>query len=89
MKTYLVRLRIVDSNQDADVLAFAQRTAADAAWSDAIRGQALLLIGKMGGKDDLEGLYGYLENPSLLLQARGMQAIAALRSKLSAPRPGG
>ena len=79
---------LMDSNQDADVLAFAQRTAADAAWSDAIRGQALLLIGKMGGKDDLEGLYGYLENPSLLLQARGMQAIAALRSKLSAPRPG-
>ena len=42
----------------------------------------------MGGKDDLEGLYAYLESPSLLLQARGMQAIAALRSKLKAPRPG-
>jgi hypothetical protein len=80
---------LMDSDQDADVLAFAQRTAADAAWSDAIRGQALLLIGKMGGKDDLEGLYAYLENPSLLIQARGMQAIAALRSKLAAPRPGG
>jgi hypothetical protein len=70
--------------QDADVLAFARETAADAAWSDAVRGQALLLIAKLGAKDDLEGLYAYLENPSRLLQARAIQAIAALQSKLSA-----
>jgi hypothetical protein len=74
----------MDLKQDAELLAFARRTAADAAWSDAMRGQALLLIAKLGGKDDLEGLYTYLDSPSSLLQARAMRAIAALHSKLSA-----
>lgn len=79
----------MDPKQNADLVAFAQRTAADPTWSDAIRGQALLLIGRVGGKDDLEGLYTYLESSSPVLQARGMQAIAALRSKLSATGAGG
>jgi hypothetical protein len=70
--------------QDADLLSFARQTAADATWSDAVRGQALLLVAKLGGKDDLEGLYGYLDSPSALLQARAAQAIAELESKLSA-----
>jgi hypothetical protein len=70
--------------QDADLLSFARQTAADASWSDAVRGQALLLIAKLGGKDDLEGLYAYLGGPSALLQARASQAIAELASKLSA-----
>jgi HEAT repeat protein len=70
--------------QDADLLAFARQTAADATWSDAVRGQALLLIAKVGTKDDLDGLYAYLESPSRLLQARAIQAIAALQSKVSA-----
>jgi hypothetical protein len=73
----------MDLKQDADLLGFARRTAADTAWSDAVRGQALLLIAKLGGKDDLDGLYAYLESPSALLQARAMQAIGALQSKLS------
>ncbi len=80
MRTFLE----MDLKQDADLLSFARRTAADAAWSEAVRGQALLLIAKLGGKDDLEGLYGYLDSPSALLQARAAQAIAALESKLSA-----
>jgi hypothetical protein len=70
--------------QDADLLAFARQTAADATWSDTVRGQALLLIAKLGTKDDLDGLYAYLESPSRLLQARAIQAIAALQSKVSA-----
>ena len=70
--------------QDADVLAFARQTAADDAWADPVRGQALLLIAKLGGKEDLDALYGYLESPSPVLQARAMQAIAALESRLSA-----
>ena len=77
MQTFLQ----MDLKQDGDLLAFARRTAADAAWSDAVRGQALLLIGKVGGKDDLDGLYTYLESPSSLLQACAMQAIAALRAR--------
>jgi hypothetical protein len=73
----------MDLKQDAELLGFARRTAADTAWSDAVRGQALLLIAKLGGKDDLDGLYGYLESRSSLLQARALQAIGALHSKLS------
>ena len=70
--------------EDADLLSFARQTAADAAWSEPVRGQALLLIGKLGGRDDLEALYGYLDNPSPLLQARAAEAVAALESKLAA-----
>ena len=70
--------------QDAELLSFARQAAADATWSDAVRGQALLLVAKLGGKDDLEGLYGYLDSPSALLQARAAQAIAELQSRLSA-----
>jgi hypothetical protein len=70
--------------EDADLLAFARQTAADDGWSEAVRGQALLLTAKLGGKDDLDGLYAYLESPSTQLQARAMQAIAELQSKLSA-----
>jgi hypothetical protein len=69
--------------EDADLLAFARRTAADSTWSDAVRGQALLLVAKLGGKDDLEGLYDYLDSPSAVLQARAAQAIAQLQSRLS------
>ena len=70
--------------EDADLLAFARKTAADDGWSDAVRGQALELIAKLGGKDDLDGLYVYLESPSALLQAHAMRAIAALQSRVSA-----
>jgi len=74
----------MDRSQDRDLLAFARATAADGAWSEAVRGQALLLVGKAGEKEDLDTLYGYLDSPSPLLQARAMQAIAALESKVSA-----
>ena len=47
-------------------------------------GQKLLLVGKAGEKEDLDTLYGYLDSPSPVLQARAMQAIAALESKASA-----
>lgn len=67
--------------EDADLLALARTTAADAGWPDAVRGQALLLIAKLGEKAELDTLYGYLENPSALLQARAMQAIAELQSR--------
>jgi len=74
----------MDRSQDRDLIAFARATAADGAWSEAVRGQALLLVGKTGEKEDLDTLYGDLDSPSPLLQARAMQAIAALESKVSA-----
>jgi hypothetical protein len=70
--------------RDDDLLAFARRTAGDAEWSDPVRGQALLLIAKLGAKDDLDGLYAYLESPSPSLRARALRAIATLQSRLAA-----
>jgi hypothetical protein len=69
--------------EDADLLAFARQTAADEGWSEAVRGQALLLTAKLGGKEDLDLLYAYLESPSPVLQAHAMRAIAELQSRLS------
>jgi hypothetical protein len=80
MQTFLT----MASNEDAELLVFARQTAADSTWSDPVRGQALQLIAKLGGKDDLDGLYGYLENPSALLQANAMRAIATLQARLTA-----
>jgi hypothetical protein len=68
--------------EDAELLAFARQTARDPAWSEAVRGQALLLTAKLGGKDDLDELLGYLESPSPSIQARALEAIAALQAKL-------
>ena len=70
--------------EDADLLEFAHRTAADDGWSESVRGQALELTAALGGKDDLDGLFAYLESPSPLLQAHALRAIAALQSRLSA-----
>jgi len=71
----------MDTRQDAALLAFAKQTAADAAWSDAVRGQALLLIAKLGSKDDVKGLYAYLDSGSATLQARALQSIAFLQAQ--------
>jgi hypothetical protein len=70
--------------EDADLLAFARQTAADDRWSEAVRGQALQLTAKLGGKDDLDALFAYLGSPSALLQAHALRAIATLQSKVSA-----
>jgi hypothetical protein len=85
MRTFLA----MDLKQDAELLSFARQCAADPAWSDAVRGQALLLVAKLGGKDDLDGLFAHLEDPSALLQLRAMQAIARLQSRLSSEAGGG
>ncbi len=74
----------MDLKDDQELLAFARRMSADSGWSEAVRGQALLLIAKLGGKDDLDGLYAYLEKPSRRLRERALEAIAALQAKLSA-----
>ena len=76
-------LLAMNVKQDAGVLAFARATAADAGWSDGVRGEALLLVAKLGGKDDLPGLFAFLDDPSALLRARAMQAIAELEEKLA------
>jgi hypothetical protein len=71
----------MDVKQDAEVLEIARRIAADDRWSTAIRGQALMLLAKLGDADNMNELFGYLDNPEPRLQAAAMQAIAALQSK--------
>jgi hypothetical protein len=70
--------------EDAELLALARSMAADPAWSDSVRGQALALIARLGSRQDLDALYGQVERSSPLLQARAMQAIADLQSRLAA-----
>jgi hypothetical protein len=78
----------MSAKADDAVLAFARTTAADTGWSDAVRGQAMLLVAKLGGKDDLDRLCAFLDGPSALLRARAMQAIAVLQARLSATAGG-
>lgn len=71
------------AKQDAELLAFARGACADRSWTDPVRGQALLLIGKLGDKGELDTLYGFIEDPSPVIQARALQAIADLEAKLA------
>ena len=81
----LLRMNVTE---DADLLAFAKHVAADPGCSDGIRGQGLKLISKLGGKDDLDALYAYADSSSVTLQARALEAIASLQSKLAATSKG-
>ena len=74
----------MDIRQDADLLAFARQTAADAGWSDVVRGQAFLLIAKLGDKEDIDGLCAHLDSGSAELQTRALQSIVALQTKATA-----
>jgi hypothetical protein len=72
----------MDIQQDVDLLAFAKATAADTRYSSQVRGDALLLIGKLGEQKDADLLYTYLKNNDDLLVARALQAIAVMQSRL-------
>jgi hypothetical protein len=85
MRTFLA----MDLKQEAELLLFARQCAADPAWSDPVRGQALLLVAKLGGKDDLDGLFARLGDPSALLQLRALQAIVRLQAKLASEASSG
>jgi hypothetical protein len=77
LRTFLA----MNLTQDADLLSFAKTLAADVARPASLRGSALLLIGKLGGKDDYAVLYTYLDTGNALLQSRALQAILELQSK--------
>jgi hypothetical protein len=85
MQTFLA----MGQKHDEELLVFARRTAGDAEWSDPVRGQAMLLIAKLGAKEDLDGLFAYLESSSPSLRARALQAIFTLQSRLSHAGPNG
>jgi hypothetical protein len=68
-------------SQDADLLQFAKTVAADASYPAGLRGNALLLIGKFGGKDEFAVLYTYLQTDNELMQERALGAIAELQAR--------
>jgi hypothetical protein len=76
-------LLAMDITADKDLLAFAKDTAANTHYSSQVRGDALLLIAKLGDKTDLDGLFLYLKGGDDLLQSRCLQAIFTLQEKLS------
>jgi len=55
--------------------------AADASYHAVLRGNALLLIGKLGGKDEFAVLYTYLQTDNELMQERALGAIAELQAR--------
>ena len=76
----------MDLKEDGETLAMARTVAGDAGRSEPVRGRALLLIAKLGDKRDLDTLYGHLDDASPRLQARAMQAIAELQTRLNTAR---
>jgi hypothetical protein len=67
--------------QDTDLLRLAKRVAGDASYPATVRGDALLLVGKLGRPDDLAVLYAYLKADNKALQTRALEAITALNAK--------
>jgi hypothetical protein len=68
--------------QDKEVLQFAKDIARDSGFSSGTRGQAILLIGKIGGEEELSELYSYLENSDEFIKAKTLEAIASLQSRM-------
>jgi hypothetical protein len=68
-------------SQDASILQFVKTVTADARYPATVRGSALLLIGKLGGKDEFGVLYPYLQADNEFLKARALEAIVALQTK--------
>jgi hypothetical protein len=46
-----------------------------------VRGSALLLMSKLGGKDEYAVLFSYLQADNEVLLARALEAIVALQAK--------
>ena len=74
---------LMDLKQDADLLNFAKIVAANMTYSEGLRGNALLLIAKLGGKTEFAVLYPYLENDHDSIKIKAMEAIAALQVKVT------
>jgi chromate transport protein ChrA len=66
-------------SQDADLLAFANASAGDARYPSQVRGDALLLIARLGTQKDLDALYPFLKSSDAFIQARALQAITLLQ----------
>jgi hypothetical protein len=71
----------MDTKEDADLLALGKKVAGDDTYSDGVRGQALLLVGKLGGTAELDGLYAAMQNGSDLIRANALEAIGVIQAK--------
>jgi len=73
--------------EDADVLKLAQATAADERYPSSVRGDAILLIAKLGSAADEPALFAYAQSTDGLIQARALQAILTLQQKTPKTAP--
>ncbi len=74
-------------SQDGDIYALARTTASDLNLPDDVRGEAILLIAKLGSNNDMTLLYQYLQNNSELIKADTLEAITNLTQKQNGPSP--
>lgn len=78
----LSTLLLVESAPDSSVLDLARRTVEQQPAGDDLRGLALLLVARHGGKGDLDLLYAQLRAGSPSLRSRAFEAIGALQARL-------
>ena len=71
----------LDVKQDQELLNFAKATAANSAYSERVRGQALQLIAAQGGKEALGSIYPFLQNSSEAIQGYALQAILSVEDQ--------
>jgi hypothetical protein len=77
----LQTFQAMNLKSDPDLLALAVKTAEDPRYSTAVRGEALLLVGKLGADAQLTGLYALLDSEDPFIQTRALQAVSAILSK--------
>ena len=68
---------------DGDLKNFGKITAANSAYSDEVRGKAILLIAKYGDKVDMGLLYPFLDGNNDFLKAKALEGITDLELKVS------
>jgi len=73
----------MDIKNDGDLKTFGRLTAANTAYSDEIRGKAILLIAKYGDKVDMGLLYPFLDGSDDYLKAKALEGITDLQLKVS------
>jgi hypothetical protein len=73
----------MDMKNDGDLKTFGKLTAANSAYSDEIRGKALLLIARYGDKVDMGLLYPFLNGSDDYLKAKALEGITDLQLKVT------
>jgi len=76
-------LQMKTLEDDLEIYVLAKRIAADPSYSDGTRGKAILLIGKMGTRDDFATLLPYLQNESESIKRATLEAISDLHLKIT------